>query len=322
MFKIPECDAYIENTGIMPMFFWNKRLYYIDQDLYGMHIYSRNETGTDLKEHTSIGAQFTGEKKSVELFAFTLVDGYLYYEATVDGIVYDEVTQQNKVIRELFYIGRVDLAVGKDSIILKDTNALYLCAASKSGVLAYSYDSEGIDYDQPNYREEQNKRMSTLMRWYAQTGATEGLLEKTTRDFDSVMTVSGNRVFCRDKTGNNWYYDLETGVIGTIVQGNVSYLGARYALVKDETVWKLLDPITGQELQNELMKDRLTSGARSDSGFVLIRSVKGNDGAISEKRYYYVAYTAMIDGLQEKDLKLLYIQQAQKPPTSLDDLRG
>ena len=310
---LSECDAYIAG-GDRP-FFWNGHIYYFVNDEYGTHIYSRDETGLSEKKIGSLGTRFTEEKKSVNVSYTANVGGKLYYEATVDSIQYNEDRQESEIVQELFYIGCMNLTTGKDETIIESTYPTFLVAAGETGVIAYAYDNTGIDYEDPNYRTELEKCKSQLVLWNAETGDKEILVEKTFKDFNWVGCVSGTRVFCITKYGENWYYDLKTGETVPFVQGSVQYIGSRYALLSSGEKWKMLDLQTGQELQNELKAESFASYASNQEGFVLLYRLSKGEGKPLDRYFCFVAYKDLTDGLQKKDLSPLYSEISEIPNT-------
>lgn len=311
---LSECDAYI--GGADRPFFWDEHIYFFVNDEYGTHIYSRDETGLSEKKIGSLGTRFTEEKKSVNVSYTVNVGGKLYYEATVDSIQYNEDRQESEVVQELFYIGCMNLTTGKDETIIESTYPTNLVAAGETGVIAYAYDTTGIDFEDPDYRAELEKRKSQLMLWNAETRDTEILVDKTYKDFNGVGCVSGTRVFCSTKYGENWYYDLKTGETVPFVQGSVQYIGSRYALLSSGEKWKMLDLQTGQELQNELNAYSFDSYAASNTGFVLLYRIHNGEGKPLDRYYCFVAYEDLADGLQKKDLTPLYSEINNIPNTN------
>lgn len=299
------CEARLIGASmITPLFFWDGYLYYILEDAYGLQVYRRNADGTGLKRVTTLGKQYTEKQKDVTVYAYAVSNGFLYYNADVDGSV-SGADGGNTVQWEGNYIGRLALSTGKEEILLENSEAyMTLCAVKNNTVLFHATDVVPVD---SNYGETRWKTPAYLQCW--QEGKVSTLLKKTVREFPGVNAVDGGKVYytASSETGDHTYaYDLDRGKSWPVCEASLRYIGAGYAfrLEPEKEIWQLRSLPENKTLPNALSKDSLLVTTASDRGFILKRTVEEKTGFLQS--YSYVTFEALADGLQETDLMTFY----------------
>ena len=303
--KAESCEARLIGASmITPLFFWDGHLYYILEDEYGLQVYRRNADGTGLKRVTALGKQYTEKQKDVTVYAYAVSNGFLYYNADVDGAV-SSADGGNTVQWEGNYIGRLSLSTGKEELLLENSKAyMTLCAVKNNAVLFHAADVVPAG---PDYGEERRKAPAYLQCW--QEGEVSTLFKKTALEFPGVNAVDGGKVYytASSETGTDTCaYDLERGKSEKVLDTSMRYIGAGYAFrlePKGET-WQLRSLPENKTLPNALSKDSLQVTTVSDRGFILKRTVEGETGF--SQSYSYVSFGALADGLQETDLMTFY----------------
>lgn len=313
--KDENCDAYLQGLMTKPLYFYNDRLYYFDQA--EPVLYSRNATGMDLKKIGTVGEQYMKEKKSVAIANCAVAGGYLYYQADVTAeVVEEDDSITTKLERK--YIGRIDLATGKDEILIEQIldnplQKLILCAVQKNGILLSRWEGmEEMDRNDPAYIDAIGKIPVTLEYWNGNTGETEVLFRKTIKECASINMVSDGKVYYKtlshldaENAGYTYSYDLNTGKEETVCAMNArAYLGGSYVQCIDPETKKsfIYDMATDEKLPYELGISQYVHNV-SGKGYVLSLSDE------EKIRYYYVTKDSLADGLQETDLQFMYAQK-------------
>ena len=310
-----QCDAYMFAMGNRPMYFFDDRLYYFSQT--EPTLYSRNATGIDLKKIGTMGAKYIEEQKAVTIGNCAVAGGYLYYEAAIFAQVIENGVSTTKVEREC--IGRINLASGKDEIIIeemhdKQNEKLILCAARENGVLLNRWEGmEEMDRNDPAFSESLGKIPVTLEQWNGETGETTVLFRKTMNECSGIKMVSGGKVYYKSLSGSEadggftYSYDLRTGKEETACPHRTRWhLGGAYVQCNDlEGNVFLYDMSAGKTLPYELNRAANVYNV-SDKGYVMQLTVETEEGGPSERRFYYVTLDSLADGLQEADLQYMY----------------
>lgn len=295
------CGAYMAwcSGRLTPMCFWNGNLFCVGMD---MSLYRSNATGIERLVMGTLGSVYTKELKTVSSMEHALSGSLWYYHGTVDSIVRDPETGRGLYQQELEYISRVDLATGKEEILIEDReNNLTLCAANNNGVLFIA--EKCVDLNDPNYMELLNNRTAALKYWDSTTGEVTTLFQKVSTAVDMVM---GAEVFCRTFAGgkvSSFTLNLNKGEEKTVFPGaSIKHLGGGYGLrlVNGNSDGYLYNLQTGDRLPNEL-SGGIWMKCAADRGCILREHATG-----TTSYYYYVPYAAFADGLQKEDAMSFY----------------
>ena len=315
-----DCDAYTGTRNGQEMYFEDGYLYYVGSDSSGRHVFRRDATGAALVTGGTPGEYYTKQKKSVDIDAFTLADGYLFYSGRVGTDLGDTVTLDTE------FIARMNLVTGKEEILVEvqmenPGDHLWLCAVRGNGAIYTRYITPDMDREDSAYSDALLQSVNKLYMWSEETGESVVLLEKPIREFSLVSAVYGGKVFYKSLSVGTVYntdlyaYDLTTGKDQKWISGRLTHLGGGYALRKldEEGNCDLINLLTKEKLPNVLnqIADGGTGNMRcvSRHGVLLnwwgIEHRKENEDDISGYRddhSDYITYASLADGLQQEDL--------------------
>lgn len=317
------CEAYLSGVSFAlgGSCFWDGSLYYVDQGAYSLDLYRSNATGTEREAIGEVGAKYTGNQKSVTPKKYALADGFWYYCAKVDSVVWDEESGMWTNEQELNYIGRIDLRTGKEEILIEDReNTLTLCAAQEKAFLFTIQGVPEADIRDDSYREQLKALPISLRFWDGETGQVSTLFQKIGRECGGVDMVSGGKVYYSVAiegsdgayTVDRYAYDLTTGEDTLFVKGETMwYWGGGYARRWDTQSkgWYLFELESGQKMPIDIKKGNISLKSTTQRGCIFLWSILPEDASNKEGRYCYVAYESLADGLQEADLMIFYTQQ-------------
>lgn len=313
------CDGYLQTCDAM--FFGNAHLYYIVNGV----LYQRSATGSNLQEVGTLGLSYIQEGNSVAVKQYALLGEHLYYMASITGTVQndDGVYVTSQVAQ---CIGRVNLSNGNDEILLenqtKDISITTLCAVKKNSVLVYERGQITLDREDPGYVEAGKTVPITLKELDLQTGETREVFKKSTQECGSVFMVFEGKVYYKALgDGSIYARDLTTGEENLFYTTNFpTLLGGGYILDRgsDSVEPSLISFSTQTELPYELnCPGPPAVRAMSEKGFVCEISYVEDVDEENErytKIYYFVPYETLMDGLQEMDLKQLYVDKTWIQP--------
>ena len=315
-----DCDAYTGTSNGKEMYFGDGYLYYVCSDSSGRHVFRRDATGAALVTIGTPGEYYTKQQKSVDIDAFTLADGYLFYSGRVGTNLGDTVTLDTE------FIARMNLLTGKEEILVEvqmenPGDHLWLCAVRGNGAIYTRSITPKMDKEDPAYSDALLQSSNILYMWSEETGESVVLLEKPNREFSQVSAVYGGKVFYKSLSMGTAYntdlyaYDLTTGKDQKWISGQLKYLGGGYALRKldEEGNCDLINLLTKEKLPNVLnqIADGGTGNMRcvSQHGVLLnwwgIEHRKENEDDIygyRDDHSDYITYASLADGLQQEDL--------------------
>lgn len=319
------CEGWI-GSAEEQMFCYGDKLYYLDSDTYGTHLYRRNLDGTGLATVATLCDDYLKELENchIQFLKKVVSGGYLYYTAEVRAFESVDNVVTGKYLCTLLM--QLDLKTGKEKTLLKRDNGISLVAAKGSRIRYIVGDSIGEeDISDPDALKEAYKnRIKQAVELDVATGKENILFEKSKYDFFSLEYYSGSKMIYLtyesedDSTGIYRVYDISTGKDAFFYEGAINNLIAgRYSLSKDPNDPKryvLLDLENGKELPCHSFYDsgcvyRLVSA--SDEAVILRRYPRPENGVgdITEQVYSYVPVAALEDGLQETDFIDYYIQR-------------
>ena len=308
------CDAFIFGSALMPMFFWDDHLFYIERDLYGTHVYRRNADGTALTVVADLGTQYTKERKSVLVGYYAHVGDYLYYDATVESTVLTE--NEETTLTEMSYIGRLDLKTNKEEILVESEFTLLLGAACPDGLLFMYGDNSKVNYEDENYREQLYESPSYVKFLDSKTGEVTVVLSRKWRDLSGIRAAWGSKLYY-SRLGGTWEYDMKTGEDRSISSGTP--IDGQFGLQQVDGKSVLYYIPTGELLPTTFAGERLSVDTVSHDAVVLKRTIF-KDGVSTSATYCYVKLEDLADGLQEKDALDLYTYKYRKTPTSYEEM--
>lgn len=318
------CDGHLGGSG-NNMFFWNKGLYYIDQDVYGSHLYRRNADGTALSRVMTLCEDYMEElgQINVVIQRVAAVDGMLYYEASLSTFSSSGSEQSAEDVASV--IRRIDLRTGKEETLLEDNeNSLQLLCARADGFLYSSVKQLHLeDYNsQEDYFAESQKQLCRFYQWNKEDQKSTLLFEKPVSECAPHQNqIGGNKILCATSTYENdvltytyYIYDLSTGNYTQMYHGLIDILIAgryRYSRVSMEqrNQWVLEDLESGKQLPCVQFYDgncNIRLQCTSAKGTVLIRQSKAG----VERIYFYIPTEALADGLQLEDCLDFYTENA------------
>lgn len=295
-----DCDGYGNlHTGEDLICVWNGSVYYQHEKAGGDYLCRCSATGTDHITLGPIGTRYTQDKQTFYILKDGVVDGYWYYHARVNGFERDPETGVNMYRQVLEYIARVDLATGKETILLEDReNYMMLMAVSPYGVL-YTTEEENDESNPIDIRK------IALKCWNAETGKIGTLFEKSG---GTVTWVGNNKVECWSYTKDHGYsFDVTTGETRQL-EGFLVYWGGGYARFVDGNGDSFISNLkTGEKLPSQFDYKDIQLESSSELGCVLKWNIMDDGGSADDRRYTegrycYVAYEDLADGLQESDL--------------------
>lgn len=318
------CEGHIGGSGDH-MIFWQDGLYYIDQDVYGFHLYRRNADGTALSKVVTLCEDYmeTLGEINIVIHRIAAVDGMLYYEASLSTFSSSSSEQSAEDVASV--IRRIDLRAGKEETLLEDNeNSLQLLCVRKDSFLHSAVKQLHLeDYtSHEDYFAESQKQTCRFYQWNTENKKSMLLFEKTVSECAPHQNqIGGNRILCASTSYENdaltytyYTYDLSTGKYTQMYHGLIDILIAgryRYsrASMQQRDQWVLEDLGSGQQLPCIQFYDgnchiRLQSA--SAKGTVLIRQSK--DGG--ERIYFYIPTKALADGLQIEDFLDFYTENA------------
>lgn len=319
------CEGWV-GSAEEQMFCYGDKLYYLDSDMYGTHLYRRNLDGTGLATVATLCEDYLKELENCHIkFEKKVVSGgYLYY--TVEVRAYESVN--NELTSKYLYtlLMQLDLKTGKEKTILMRYSGITLVAAKGSRIRYILGDNIGeVDIsDLSALKEAYKKTMIQMVELDTVTGKEKVLFEKSKYDFFTLESYSGNKLIYLtyesedDYTGIYRVYDISTGKDAFFYEGAIENLIAgRYSLSKDPhdpKQYVLLDLENGKELPCHSFYDsgcvyRLVSA--SDEAVILRRYPRPENGVgkITEQVYSYVPVAALEDGLQKTDFIDYYIER-------------
>lgn len=323
--KDDTCDAYLVADTAMPMYFWEDHLYYVPDNV----VYRRNAIGGDLAEVGGLGMKYIQQSKSVDVRDCVVAHGYLFYLADIRENVIDETGTSTAVLTTK-YIGRMQLSTGKDEILVEEemdaeSENLILCAAQKDGVLLQYVEGVNIDRNDPTYIEATKNSAVSLKRWDIEANRMDTLFTKTVENFSAVTMVSSGKVYYRSLTtaaqgsGATYTYDLNSGKEELIYpEQNAQQIGGGYLLCLNQETRKyyIYDMNIGEKQPDEIAMT-LSPYNVSDKGVVLLATFTQDvdESTVQKNRVcYFVAHGSLADGLQETDLKQLYVERTWTQP--------
>ena len=307
-----KCDAHISGAGgrRTPLCVWNGSLYYLINEAYGPCLYRCDAAGNGQTMVSELGTKYTKDEKVVSDFKYAMADGFWYYYARVDSIVWDEEQFLWTNQTELEYISRIDLATGEEKIITEvREDILDLCGARGDAVLFTVTEVSKAKQTDPS--------SITLHRWDEETGNITTVFQKSTDQCSRITRVENGKAYCGttiDGKTSTYTYDLATGEEEIVFNKTiVNYLGGGYVLRRevDTQEWYVFQMSSEKVLPIELPEGTLSVSCTGNGGCILQWSVDlggdtGKGYSNSEHRECYVSYASLADGLQESDLMRIY----------------
>ena len=317
-----DCDANLNGSAFMPMFFWNDHLFYVIQDLYGTHVYRRNADGTAQAVVADLGTQYTKERKNVELFYYVHWGDCLYYTAMVQSVVVSEEAEASVV--DMTYIGRLNLKTNKEEILLElEHESLTLNAVCPEGLLFSYYEDAEIDYEDENYRDQLHKTPSYVQFYDFETKEITTILSRTYQEISGVRAVRSSKIYYPRSIGYHyevWEYDMTTGNDRKVcVDDKDVQIDGRLVIKNVDGVSVLYYLPAGEFLPTAFAGERLGVDTVSDDAAILKRTLF-EGGRSTRTVYCYVKLADLADGLQEEDALDLYTYYYSKAPSSYEEM--
>ena len=311
------CDAELD-INASTLMFENDKLYYADHE---NTLWSRNATGAELTELGMLAKKFVEEQKSVHFVSLSAIcNGYLYYcgnisETKVNGG--GEPGPNGNVVGQ--YISRYNLAQRKEEILVhlemkNYAESIQPIAVRETGVL-YLY-QEGLDpqkdWEDAKAKVEAMKTMLVEVRYLdLTTGKTTTLLSGTYSQYQTFIALENGKLYYAGNASTNRgvrSYDLATGKDTVFYDGELSstYYGNGYWLRS-----KWLDAQTAERHIYDTNTGKTSPCELNGNFYTLHQSTHGlvmyyNDRSTRDG-FYYISYASLADGLQEADLKFLYV---------------
>lgn len=314
------CDGYIGSSFYMD--FGNDRLYFIESDLYGGHLMSRDATGAAEKEISILGESYLSDNLSLNFCDFVVAGNYAYcvYEISAytvgsdpDGI-YDAVGMHTNLFTVLV---RVDLTTGKETVLYRNEEGrrIYIAAAKNDSVVFAIFEAPSVK--DPDYNPEQLKDYPVyLYQWSQDTGKVETRLETTIDVCSTDIGLDGSKLLLQklsyDGTETVAHtFDLKTGELKLLFRHDcmIRFLNSRYAICDNrEGERYLYDIEAGKHLPIELEAPGMKVKSVGQDGFILITADVYASGAYYNTYLNYVTFRSLKDGLQESDLMPFYYE--------------
>lgn len=298
-----ECEAFIGGTSLTPMLFYDDHLYYILEDGYGTHLWQRNAVGMEEKKITSLGKEYTDKQYSILPFYYAISGGYLYYDASVNGL---EELEPNvfQATDEGYYIGQIHLATGKERILCySKTEAYTLLACREEGVLIFTTKIPDAEYGTEEHEEQVQNNSHQLQYYDCGSGEISLLFDKPAKEFNAPTTLIGSKViyYNQDRNSSCYYYDLTDGSCGTFNEGALVKLTDRYVIHTDRktNARSVLDLETGTSLPYDMSSPVRVEDNTGD--YLVLSYAKKESNGDRFRHYLFVELNTLSDGLQLTD---------------------
>lgn len=304
------CEAFIGGDWISNiLFFTNEKLYYIEIDYNGTHLYSRDPAGMNEKKVASFAQGYWKPDRSLIVNDALVHNGKLYYTVDVEGSVWQEEEQATYIRREFSVICCMDLQTGKETELVRtgSEEQLLLAAVSDDVILCQVAASMGT--------EDARDVLYTLI-----LHSTKGLGSRIVKQSSTNMATSfdiQNGVFLTeekadDGTVSMMGYDLLTSEVKTssqLPEKHLQYLDEEYRLQytpAQGTTISIYDINTGSFLDGSVKGKSATVYNVNDTGYILKACLFDDESEeYMVQQMFYCSFDSLEDGFQTEDLKLI-----------------
>lgn len=310
-----ECEGYLSSwpMNFLPLVYENEKIYYTDPDYYGEQLYSRNADGTAKTHITTLGKEYSEQKKSLHIYDYLLADGMLYYCGEVTGEVVDDLSNYTQIIHEFDFIRRVDLKTGKDELLVKDTERVLRLHAVGGNTLIY----DATTQPDPEDPESRFNLIRSLNFLNIETGTETTFLQKPFGQIGSIVEIRDNNIHIKgvSEAGEDFLtvYDLRTGAVKetkALPSEWFRVINDKYAYCHDwdQRLSQIYDIEDKTFLPGGIVGMRLQLLNTCKDGFIVKQSFPKPGGSAEtgyEADYYYLCYcsfASLLDGFQQSDL--------------------
>lgn len=286
------------------MFFANDELYYIETDGNGSSALMRRDAdGLGLQRIARLGESFMGKDRSVNVGQYMLSEKWLYYQASIGGVVN---TEFGPIVRDMNQVlCRLNLNTGKNEVLVEfDSGSLVLVSVKEDAMLYQLvdtpeaeplYDEDGFPYLPQEYYDQLPDSPSRLMYWNQKTGESTLLLEKRNFDMQGLKCYGGKVIYYNSAADERYSYDLKTGEVAEMELITGTIINEDYMLHTKDGIQAILNLKTGKTYPISMQGQSFSVYNRSEN-WVIFAAKQGN-----ERICYYIPMAALADGIQAED---------------------
>ena len=310
-----ECEGFLSSwpMNFLPLVYENEKIYYTAPDYYGEQLYSRNADGTAKTHITTLGTEYSEQKKSLHIYDYLLADGMLYYCGEVTGEVVDDLSNYTQIIHEFDFIRRVDLQTGKDELLVEDPERVLRLHAVGGNIVIYDATTQP-DPEDPESRFNLTRSLNFLD---IETGTETTFLQKPFGQIGSIVEIQDNNIHIKgvSEAGEDFLtvYDLRTGAVKetkALPSEWFRVINDKYAYCHDweQQLSQIYDIENKTFLPGGIVGMRLQLLNACEDGFTVRQSFPKPGGSAEtgyETDYYYLCYcsfASLLDGFQQSDL--------------------